>query len=168
MSDVQPSSNPTPAGPYAPGPTDYPPPGPGYPMPPLADKDAEHLKVLSICWYVMAGLQCLGLCGGLIYVVVALVAAGGAFGNERNGPPAAFFAVLFGVMGSCMVLLSGVLAFLSYRVGRCLAERRSMTYCFVMAVIACLSVPLGTILGVFTLVVLSRPSVKAKFAAASG
>jgi hypothetical protein len=33
-----------------------------------------------------------------------------------------------------------------------------------MACVACLSVPLGTVLGVFTIIVLMRPSVKALFA----
>jgi hypothetical protein len=137
-------------------------------MPPLADKDAEHLKVLSICWYVMAGLQCLGLCGGLVYVVLALVAGIGAASERGPGAPPVFLVALFGGLGCFLVVLSSVLAYLCYRVGRCLSEWRSMTYCFVMAVIACLSIPLGTILGVFTLVVLSRPSVKVKFGATGG
>ena len=47
--------------------------------------------------------------------------------------------------------------------GRCLNERRHYTFCMVMAGIACMFMPFGTILGVFTIIVLVRPSVKALF-----
>ena len=47
--------------------------------------------------------------------------------------------------------------------GRCLAQRRRYIFCMVMAAIACLFVPLGTVLGVFTIVVLAKPEVKATF-----
>jgi hypothetical protein len=43
--------------------------------------------------------------------------------------------------------------------------------CFVVAAIECIFMPFGTVLGVFTIIVLSRPSVKALFqseAAAQG
>jgi disulfide bond formation protein DsbB len=47
--------------------------------------------------------------------------------------------------------------------GRCLAQRRRYLLCMVVAGIACIFMPFGTALGVFTLVVLSRPAVKAAF-----
>ena len=36
-------------------------------------------------------------------------------------------------------------------------------FCFVIACLACMQMPLGTILGVFTIIVLARPSVKEMF-----
>jgi hypothetical protein len=47
--------------------------------------------------------------------------------------------------------------------GRMLQRRRGYTYCVVMAAIACAFTPIGAVLGVFTLIVLLRPSVKALF-----
>jgi hypothetical protein len=44
-----------------------------------------------------------------------------------------------------------------------LRKRRHRTLSFVMACLTCINIPLGTALGVFTLVVLSRPSVKALY-----
>lgn len=38
-----------------------------------------------------------------------------------------------------------------------------MTFVFVMACVQCANVPFGTALGVFTILVLQRPSVKALF-----
>ena len=37
------------------------------------------------------------------------------------------------------------------------------TFCFVMAALACAFFPFGTILGIFTIVVLVRPGVKEMF-----
>jgi len=55
------------------------------------------------------------------------------------------------------------LAVLMIIAGRFLAKRRHHTFCIVVAAIACLFMPFGTILGVFTLVVLMRDSVRLQF-----
>jgi len=47
--------------------------------------------------------------------------------------------------------------------GRFLAQRRRYYYCLVMAGIACMFMPFGTVLGVFTIIVLLRESVKELF-----
>ena len=47
--------------------------------------------------------------------------------------------------------------------GRFLGRRTHHLYCLVMAGIECCFMPFGTILGVFTIVVLLRPSVKTLF-----
>ena len=47
--------------------------------------------------------------------------------------------------------------------GRRLSQRRSHTFCLVAACLACLFMPFGTILGVFTLLVLLKPGVKQRF-----
>ena len=44
-----------------------------------------------------------------------------------------------------------------------LAKRKHYWFCFVVACLACAFSPLGTVLGVFTIIVLLRPSVKALF-----
>jgi len=51
--------------------------------------------------------------------------------------------------------------------GRKLAQQSGYTFCLVMAALSCLVVPLGTVLGVFTILVLLRPTVKERFAAAT-
>ena len=48
--------------------------------------------------------------------------------------------------------------------GRFLATRKHYMFCLVMAAIECLFTPFGTVLGVFTIVVLMRDSVKQSFA----
>ena len=46
---------------------------------------------------------------------------------------------------------------------RYLAARRRHMFCVVVAAISCAFSPLGTVLGVFTLIVLYRPSVREQF-----
>jgi hypothetical protein len=47
--------------------------------------------------------------------------------------------------------------------GYFLSLRKYYTFCLVMAGIECLFMPVGTVLGVFTIIVLMRPTVKAMF-----
>ena len=47
--------------------------------------------------------------------------------------------------------------------GNRLKNHTNYTYCLVVDAIACTFVPFGTVLGVFTIIVLVRPSVKALF-----
>lgn len=47
--------------------------------------------------------------------------------------------------------------------GRFLAAKRNYTFSFIVAALICLNFPLGTLLGVFTIIVLVRPSVKAGY-----
>jgi hypothetical protein len=71
---------------------------------------------------------------------------------------------VFGGIGLFIILLSAVWVVLDLLAGRYLAEARNRGFCMVVAALNCLSVPLGTALGVFTFVVLARPSVEARFA----
>ena len=58
-------------------------------------------------------------------------------------------------------LLPPLPAFLA---GRYLSQQRHYTFCLVMAAVACMFMPFGTVLGVFTIIVLVRESVKELFA----
>lgn len=69
------------------------------------------------------------------------------------------------ILGLVLAVLTWVQAILLLIAGRNLSKQRGHTYCFVIAVLECLWMPLGTILGVFTIITLTRPSVKALFEA---
>lgn len=87
----------------------------------------------------------------------------GGHGRRSHGFGATLFGVIF-VVGATIFILSGwTLAVLLFIAGRCLARRKRHLFCLVVAGISCLFMPFGTILGVFTMVVLLRPSVKAQF-----
>jgi hypothetical protein len=131
----------------------------------LNEADRTHLKVLSILYYVWGGLAMLGLCGGLIYIVVGAAVAGAASipTTQPQGPPVAVVGGFFIAIGACVSIFAATLGGLNIYVGRCLSEGRCLTLCQVMAALNCISIPAGTLLGVFTLIVLARPSVAAYF-----
>lgn len=58
------------------------------------------------------------------------------------------------------ILLGWALGILVICSGRFISKQRHWTFSVVIAALMCLSVPLGTVLGVFTLVVLMREPVK--------
>lgn len=136
-------------------------------VPTLTAEDAAHLRLLSIFHYVVGGLTALFSLFPLIHVALGIgILTGTLPMNDAHGNPAEdgrmagwIFIVIGGVIIVCGVTLG---AFIAYA-GRCLAQQRRHTLCMVVAALSCLCMPLGTVLGVFTLIVLLRPSVKAAF-----
>ena len=124
----------------------------------------EHLRLLAIFYYVKGGITALFACIPIIHVVLGLVfiIAPNAFGHGNDQPPA-FLGWLFLILGGFLILFGWAFAILALLTGRCIGRRKHYTFCFVVACIECLSVPFGTVLGIFTIVVLNRASVKALF-----
>lgn len=122
-------------------------------------KNQEQLRILSICHYVVAGMAALGGCFPIIHLSLGIAMVSGAMGSGRNAPPA-FMGWFFVAFASLFMLGFWTMAVLLFIAGRNLARYTRRTFCFA---IACLQVPIGTALGVFTIIVLSRPSVKAMF-----
>ena len=130
----------------------------------LVDKDTEHLRLLTLFYYVNAGINALFSCFGLLYVVIGalLLASPGAFGKNIEGPPA-FVGYFLTIIGGGFILLGlGFSACLALT-GRYLSQRRHRLFCLVIAGINCLFLPYGTLLGVFTFMVLMRPGAQALF-----
>ncbi len=129
------------------------------------NQDRDHLRILSICHYVFAGLCAFPFLYGLIYMIMGVFFGAMLAGvpQDHNGPPPALFGGIFVVIGlviSGIALTIGVAAILS---GRKMSRLDSRVFSFVFACIICVFVPFGTLLGVFTLIVLSRDSVKAMY-----
>ncbi len=131
--------------------------------PPLPSADTEHLRLLAIFHYVVAGMGALFACLPLIHVAIGImmVTQPATFaGNNHGPPPPAFFGYLFAGLGAFFVLLGWAGAVCTFISGRCLARRRNRLFSFVMAAFLCMFMPFGTVLGIFTIIVLSRESVK--------
>ncbi len=126
--------------------------------------DNEHLRLLSIFYYVKGGISALFACIPIIHVVLGLVfiLAPQIFGHGNDQPPA-FLGWLFVILGSFLIFLGWTFAALVVIAGSCIARRKHYTFCFVVACLESLSVPFGTVLGVLTILVLNRQSVKELF-----
>jgi hypothetical protein len=125
--------------------------------------DGEHLQLLAIFHYVIGGVYLFFSCFGFIYVALGLVmVTHPEFLEHANDPhqgPPAWVGFFLAAVGACFVLLGWTFGGLTLYSGRCIRKRQRRTFSQVMAAINCLWIPFGTILGAFTLVVLSRPSV---------
>jgi len=129
-------------------------------------QDAEHLRLLRIFHWVVAGLTALFSLFPIIHLVIGIAMVSGGFHGERNPPPAAIGWIF--IVFAAGFILTGLTfsACLAYA-GECLKQRQRYTFCLVMAALACMLMPFGTVLGVFTLITLMKPSVKALFTAPS-
>ncbi|PYJ27313.1 MAG: hypothetical protein DME90_10460, partial [Verrucomicrobia bacterium] len=80
--------------------------------------------------------------------------------------PPEFLGWIFVGLGSFLLLLGIAMATCILIAGRCLSRFKCYSFTLVIACVECLFIPFGTILGVFTIIVLSRESVKALFSTA--
>lgn len=137
-----------------------------YPDDPLPEpreqriKDLEHLKLLAIFHFVLAGLLFMGIAflGAHFLLMNTVFSDPNIWKNTPNPPPVQFFSVIkyfYAFMGGCLVLA----AVGNLLCGLYLRARKNRIFSLVVAGLNCLQFPFGTALGVFTLVVLLRPSI---------
>lgn len=127
--------------------------------------DEEHLRLLSIGYYISGGLSIAFSFVGLLYMAIGifLFTVNSSSSAAAGGPPPQFIGSIMGILGlSIFVFLitMGVLKFIS---GSHLKKRKGRILSMVVAGVNCLEFPYGTLLSVFTFMVLSRSSVKKLF-----
>lgn len=133
--------------------------------------DLEQLRLLAIFHYVVGGLVALIACLPLLHVAVGVAMIAGVLPETNpdttTGPDAQLAGWIFTAVGAVLSLLGWTLAAVIVWGGRNLARQRGWTAGVVIAGILCLFAPVGTALGIFTILVLTRPSVKERFAEAA-
>lgn len=126
------------------------------------NEDLEHLRLLSIFHYVMAALTALFTLIPVVHLLFGMALSFGWGDFDHDAPPA-FVGWLLSCIAGMFILLGGTYAVCLVIAGRSLARHRNWVFCMVIAGISCTVMPVGTILGVFTMVVLNKPSVRALF-----
>ena len=128
--------------------------------------DEEHLRLLSVGYWISTGVRAFAALFGLLYLFVGVV-MGVAFSNlptkMGNEPPPGLFMAIFGGIGFGVLVFMTGWALLNAKAARSIKARRSRTFCMVIAGLNCLNIPWGTALGVATFMVLGRASVVALF-----
>jgi hypothetical protein len=138
------------------------------PLPPIPRDqrkiDADHLNLLAVFHFVGAVLAVLGIAFLAAHYAFmhALFSNPKFFENQKQPmpvPPEQIFAMMkwFYLAGAVWFVSSGILNLIS---GLCLRARKGRTFSLVVAGLDCLHIPLGMVLGVFTMVVLMRASVR--------
>jgi len=129
--------------------------------------DIQHLDILSIFHYVVAGISALFSLFPIFHLMMGIsILAGGFFPPEAEmeAPfPFWLFGLMFTLIPAAIIFFGLVFSAFIAAAGYFLAKRKNHTFCLVMAGVGCIFMPFGTVLGVFTIIVLSRPSVKELF-----
>mgnify|MGYP000005018933 CR=1 FL=1 len=134
------------------------------------NEDDSHLDSLAIAHYVLGGVIVLFACFPLMHVAMGAMFVFGVgevseqlAAQPNGGPPPQWFGWLFIGVGLLFFVLGQALSISVIVSGRFLKQRRNYMFSFIFACLACAAFPFGTILGVFTIIVLSRPTVKALY-----
>ena len=126
--------------------------------------DLEHLRLLSIFHYIVGGLAALFSLFPVIHLAMGIAIVTGRMSDASDEPTAMAMGWFFIVMAVGAIAVGMSFAVCLILAGRFLTQRVHYTFCFIIAALACAFVPFGTILGVFTIIVLVRPGVKEMFA----
>ncbi len=137
--------------------------------PPLpSNNDVEHLNLLAIFHYVVGGIGFLFACFPVIHLLIglAMIAAPGV--ATRHGDPAsAIVGYFFAGFATFFILIGWTAAVCTIISGYLISKRRKRMFSFVMGIFLCMFMPFGTVLGVFTIILLNKESVKALYAQAA-
>jgi hypothetical protein len=127
--------------------------------------DEEHLRLLTLFHYVLAGVCAFFACIPLIHVGLGhfMILSPESWADAKGGGPPAFMGWIFFLVGAVIVGLGWAYAACVLLAGRCLAKRKHWLFCIIIGGVECMYMPFGTVLGVFTIMVLTRESVKARF-----
>lgn len=138
------------------------------PMPPppapfARPRGEQHLGNLAIGYYVLGGLTIpVGLVF-LTHVAIGIAMVNGSFPDTgANGPPAAFGWLFIG-LGLFAMTVCVTMGILTIVAGRCLSQKKRLTFVYVIAGLLCMNMPFGTLLGVLTFVTLSNDDTRSLF-----
>jgi len=142
---------------------------------PLQKQDIDHLSSLAIGFRIVGALCAICVNFAWIHVVVGLTTMLGtslapATTSRPNDPETAMtpiigtaFGGIFVIVGLAVILGGYAMGFYGFKAAKALEQRRDWKLCFGVSIAFMLFQPLGLVLGILALIVLSRTSVKQAF-----
>jgi hypothetical protein len=116
------------------------------------DRDADWLKLLQILYCVLTLLACLCLIAGIVQLLLGLFVVG------QVANVIVTWLGIYTIVGSTISIPLSILAIFCFRKGR------HYGLCFGIAIFSCVAMfPIGMLIGVASLVILSHDSVKSLF-----
>jgi len=138
----------------------------------MVDRDVEHLQLLKLCYFILAGFTSLFTLFALLYIGIGGLLSFNLIASNPRSNEDRMAGLIFLGIGIAFLVFSLAVGLANYWTGRCLRDRRQRVFCLLSAALSLLNMPFGTAIGVCTFIVLNRPSVRALFeagpAAASG
>lgn len=130
----------------------------------LSNRDSGDLRLLSLFHYIAGGITALFALFPVVHLIIGIVAIVAPEAMQSEGePPPQWFGWVFVTIASVIILAGWTIAGLMIAAGRSMARGKRHMFCLVVAGLECLIMPFGTILGVFTIIVLMRDSVREAF-----
>ena len=129
---------------------------------------AHDLKLLSIGHYIQGGITAFYLLLLLLYFAfISVIFAKLGDTNPQAQMPAGVASIMSAIFG-VLSLLGALYTLCIFLAGRWLRSHQNLLFIQIVAGLNCLLIPYGTVLGVFTLIVLSRPQAKLFFSGRTG
>jgi hypothetical protein len=123
------------------------------------NKDLDHLKRLGILHTIWGALAIVG--GSLFGLLYIVLASSGNMEVSGSLSPEAARGIFFGI-GIVAIVSTAIYGILLIIAGGKLRKQRAYGFCFFVGILDLLTFP-GIVLGIFTLIVLMRPTVKELF-----
>lgn len=131
------------------------------------NENEQYLKILGIFHFVVGGIAGLFACFPIFHFGMGLfMFVGGLFpGFMGEDEPfmVSIVGLIFTLIAGAVMLFGWAFAISLILAGYGLLKRKWHTFCLIMAGIACMFMPFGTVLGVLTLILLIKPAVKELF-----
>lgn len=127
----------------------------------MTPNDVRDLRLLEIGHYVYAGVSLLLVLfpAGIVAMMWMLWPR---FQAAPQPPPELFLYIFTGAV-LFMALMGLATSGVSFLAGRWIAQRRRRMWCVVVAAVNCLNLPFGTALGILTILILHRDSVRSAY-----
>jgi hypothetical protein len=127
---------------------------------PLTQADEEHLRLLAIFHTVAGSLYLLAGFFPIIHLGLGFMMAfhPQVMTDGHGEAPPAFIGYLIMGIAAFFMIVAWTFGVLTIQSGRCMRQKRGRMFSLVIAGLNCCLFPIGTALGVFTFIVLGRPS----------
>ena len=130
---------------------------------PVSDSDENDLRLLATFHYVVAAFAALFGLFPFIHLTIGVLMLRGEFGEPGKQQPPVF--VGYFLVGIAALMIVGAWTYSGFVIyaARCINARRRHMLCMIVAGVSCMFMPFGTVLGIFTFIVMQRPTVRARF-----
>ena len=134
----------------------------------ISESTQSEIRLLSILHYVFGGLTIFTSLIPLVHVGAGIFMASGKIPTDtaQEAQMLALMGSFFIGIGSLIIFFGMICGICTILAGRFLGQYKNHTYCFIIACIECASIPLGTALGIYTIITLNKPEVKEPFGGA--
>lgn len=129
----------------------------------MSAEKSKYLEILSIAHYVVGALAFLFGCFPILHLVFGFAFLTDGLGSRGNSAAPAMIGCAFISMALLFIATAWTYGYFMIVAGKSLVARERHMLCLVMAGVSCMFAPIGTVLGIFTLIVLLDEQVKAEF-----